>query len=209
MNPNDRIREQILQYLYDRNAAATSRTGKKGSGVKISDVKRELKERHGLKQPQVMSNLTYLIDNEWVKTFDIQKTVTVRRGTVPSTTTFYLPSQKAILSTGQDRSAPRLMRSGPVCSRSFAGGYRAGRPLHPAPRSTRPPADRGAPQSPQPRLADRLQRSPAVGPSSNVPAEDVEAGQVRGLFRTLTRSPTFTGLDHSATLARDTWVTTF
>ena len=78
MNPNDRIREQILQYFYDRNAAATSRTGKKGSGVKISDVKRELKERHGLKQPQVMSNLTYLIDNGWVKTFDIQKTVTVR-----------------------------------------------------------------------------------------------------------------------------------
>ena len=36
-----------------------------------------------------MSNLTYLIDNGWVKTFDIQKTVTVRRGTVPSTTTFY------------------------------------------------------------------------------------------------------------------------
>ena len=39
MNPNDRIREQILQYFYDRNAAATSKTGKKGSGVKISDVK--------------------------------------------------------------------------------------------------------------------------------------------------------------------------
>ena len=96
MNPNDRIREQILQYFYDRNSAATSRTGKKGSGVKISDVKRELKKRHGLKQPQVMSNLTYLIDNEWVKTFDIQKTVTVRRGTVPSTTTFYEVTAKGI-----------------------------------------------------------------------------------------------------------------
>ena len=47
MNPNDNIREQILQYFYDRNAAATSRTGKKGSAVKISDVKRELKQRHG------------------------------------------------------------------------------------------------------------------------------------------------------------------
>ena len=95
MNPNDRIREQILQYFYDRNAAATSRTGKKGSAVKISDVKRELKERHSLKQPQVMSN-TYLIDNGWVKTFDIQKTVTVRRGTVPSTTTFYEITAKGI-----------------------------------------------------------------------------------------------------------------
>ena len=96
MNPNDRIREQILQYFFDRNAAATSRTGKRGSAVKISDVKRELKERRGLKQQQVMSNLTYLIDNEWVKTFDIHKTVNVRRGTVPSTTTFYEITAKGI-----------------------------------------------------------------------------------------------------------------
>lgn len=96
MNPNDRIREQILQYFFDRNAAATSRTGKKGPAVKISDVKRELKERHGLKQQQVMSNLTYLIDNAWVKTFDIRKTVTVRRGTVPSTTTYYEATAKGI-----------------------------------------------------------------------------------------------------------------
>ena len=50
MNPNDNIRKQILQYFFDRNAAATSRAGKKGSAVKISDVKRELKERHALKQ---------------------------------------------------------------------------------------------------------------------------------------------------------------
>ena len=89
MNPNDSIRKQILQYFFDRNAAATSRTGKKGSAVKISDVKRELKERHALTQQQVMSNLTYLIDNGWVKTFGIEKTVNVRGGTVPSTTTFF------------------------------------------------------------------------------------------------------------------------
>ena len=87
VNPNDRIREQILQYFYDRNSAATSRTGRRGSAVKISDVKRELKERHSMKQPEVMSNLTYLIDNGWVKTFGIHKTVNVGRGTVPSTTT--------------------------------------------------------------------------------------------------------------------------
>ena len=96
MNPNDHNRKQILQYFFDRNATATSRTGKKGSAVKISDVKRELKERHALTQQQVMSNLTYLIDNDWVKTFDIKKTVTVRRGTVPSTTTFYEITAKGI-----------------------------------------------------------------------------------------------------------------
>jgi len=89
MNPNDKIRWQILQYFYDRNRNATSRKGKKGSAVKISDVKRELKARHGLSQQEVMSNLTYLIDNQWMKTFEIEKTVTVRGGTVPSTTTFY------------------------------------------------------------------------------------------------------------------------
>ena len=41
-NPNDAIRQHILRYFYDRNAQATSRFGKKGSAVKISDVKREL-----------------------------------------------------------------------------------------------------------------------------------------------------------------------
>src|SRR5688572_372665 len=37
-NPNDEIRRTILKYFYDQNANATSRFGKKGSAVKISDV---------------------------------------------------------------------------------------------------------------------------------------------------------------------------
>jgi hypothetical protein len=90
MNPNDEIRRKILRYFYDRNASATSRTGKKGSAVKISDVKRELKDLHGLTQPQVMSNLTYLIDMGWVKTFDVEKQVGTKGGTlVPSSVTWY------------------------------------------------------------------------------------------------------------------------
>jgi hypothetical protein len=96
VNPNDEIRRNILRYFYDRNAAATSRTGKKGSAVKISDVKRELKERYSLKQQQVMANLTYLIDNGWVSMIEIEKTVKVRGGTVPSTTTFYQVTAKGI-----------------------------------------------------------------------------------------------------------------
>ena len=64
--------------------------------MRISDVKRELKSTYGLTQPQVMSNLTYLIDNGWVKTFDIEKTVTVKGGTVPSATTFYEIAAKGI-----------------------------------------------------------------------------------------------------------------
>ena len=88
-NPNDGIRNQILRYFYGRNANATSRFGKKGSAVKISDAKRQLKALHGLTQPQVMSNLTYLIDRGWVKTIDQEKTVQVRGGTVPSVVTWY------------------------------------------------------------------------------------------------------------------------
>lgn len=89
MNPNDVIRQQILQYFYDRNASATSHLGKKGSAVKISDAKRELKELHDLTQQQVISNLTYLIDQGWINTFDVEKTVKVRGGTIPSTVTWY------------------------------------------------------------------------------------------------------------------------
>ncbi len=89
MNPNDRIRQQMLQYFYDRNSGATSRFGKRDSAVKISDAKRDLKTRHGLSQQQVMSNLTYLIDRGWVKTIEIEKTVRVSGGTVPSTVTWY------------------------------------------------------------------------------------------------------------------------
>lgn len=48
--PNDEMRKQILQYFYDRNASATSKYGKKGSDAKISDVKRELKNKVGLTQ---------------------------------------------------------------------------------------------------------------------------------------------------------------
>lgn len=89
MNPNDSIREYILRYFYDRNASATSRFGKKGAAAKISDVKRDLKAQHGLSQQQVVSNLTYLIDRGWVKTVEVQKTVNVGGGTVPSTVSWY------------------------------------------------------------------------------------------------------------------------
>ncbi len=96
-NPNDETRQQILQYFYDRNSDATSRFGKKGSAVRISDVKRELKQRHGLSQQQVMSNLTYLLDREWVKQIDQRKEVTTRGGTtVPSVVTFYEVSANGI-----------------------------------------------------------------------------------------------------------------
>ena len=87
---NNEIRTLVLQYFYDRNRNATSTRGKKGSSVKISDVKRELKASRELTQQEVQSNLTYLISQGWVKEDVIEKSYTAPSGTViPSTTHFY------------------------------------------------------------------------------------------------------------------------
>jgi hypothetical protein len=75
--------------FYDRNASATSARGKKGAAMKISDAKRDLKAKYGLKQQEVISNLNYLIDRGWVKRYEVQKTVSVSGGTIPSTVTWY------------------------------------------------------------------------------------------------------------------------
>lgn len=87
---NNEIRNIMLHYFYDRNKRATSSRGKKGSSVKISDVKRELKASHGLSQQEVQSNLTYLISQGWVKEDTIEKSYTAPGGTIiPSTTSFF------------------------------------------------------------------------------------------------------------------------
>ena len=87
---NTEIRRLMLRYFHERNSRATSSRGKKGSAVKISDIKKELKALHGLTQPEVQSNLTYLISERWVEEQTIEKTFTARGGTViPSTTSFY------------------------------------------------------------------------------------------------------------------------
>jgi hypothetical protein len=80
----------MLQYFYDRNKNATSARGKKGSAVKISDVKKELKTTRGLTQQEVQSNLTYLISQGWVEEDTVEKSFTAPSGTViPSSTSFY------------------------------------------------------------------------------------------------------------------------
>lgn len=99
MNPNDAIRDKILKWFYDRNRNATSQRGKKGSSVRISDTKKELKALYGLSQQEVVSNLNYLIDKGWIKAYEVEKTVATRGGTtVPSVVTWY-----EISSAGIDR----------------------------------------------------------------------------------------------------------
>lgn len=56
---NTQTREILLGFFYQRNAGATSARGKRGTAVKINDVKKELNSSHGLTQQQVQSNLTY------------------------------------------------------------------------------------------------------------------------------------------------------
>lgn len=87
---NNEIRRIMLQYFYERNKNATSARGKRGSAVKISDVKKELKASHGLTQQEVQSNLTYLISQGWVEEDTIEKSITGPGGTViPSSTRYY------------------------------------------------------------------------------------------------------------------------
>jgi len=88
--PNNEIRRRMLRYFYDRNANATSNRGKKGSAVRISVVKQELKAAHNLTQQEVQSNLTYLISQGWVEEDSVEKSFTAPSGTlIPSTTNFY------------------------------------------------------------------------------------------------------------------------
>jgi hypothetical protein len=81
----------MLKYFYDRNKNATSVKGKKGSAVRTSDLKSELKAKHGLAQQQVQSNLTYLVSQGWVEEQQVTKKFTPRGGSeVSSVTSFYV-----------------------------------------------------------------------------------------------------------------------
>src|SRR2546427_2910099 len=87
---NNEIRTLMLRYFYDRNKTATSARGKKGYAIKISDVRKELKARHGLSQQEVMSNLNYLLSQGWIEEDTVEKSVPLPTGTViPQSTSFY------------------------------------------------------------------------------------------------------------------------
>jgi hypothetical protein len=86
---DEEIRRIMLRYFYDRNKNATSMMGKKGSAVKTSDLKSQLKAAHGLSQQQVQSNLAYLLSQGWVEEKPIAKTFTPKGGTVVSSVTNY------------------------------------------------------------------------------------------------------------------------
>jgi hypothetical protein len=64
MNPNDDRRNKILRFLYERHQTAKGITA---IPIGIQDLRREMKNRYGMKQPEVASNLDYLIQVGWVR----------------------------------------------------------------------------------------------------------------------------------------------
>ena len=111
-NPNDLVRQQILKYFYDKNANATSERGKRGSHIKISDIKKELKALCGLSQQQVTAQLTYLLSSGWVTKISDDRTFTTSGGTqIPRSQEWYV-----ITANGIDRiegSSSEFMRRNP------------------------------------------------------------------------------------------------
>jgi predicted transcriptional regulator len=64
VNPNDERRDQILRFLYERHK--TTR-GIQKIPIGIRDLQREMKTRLGMAQPEVASNLDYLVQVGWVR----------------------------------------------------------------------------------------------------------------------------------------------
>jgi hypothetical protein len=64
MNPNDDRRDSILRFLYDRHPSAEGITA---IPIGIQYLRREMKSRYAMKQPEVASNLDYLIQVGWVR----------------------------------------------------------------------------------------------------------------------------------------------
>lgn len=96
---NDEIREIILRFFYDKASNATSLRGKKGSSLKMSDVKSGLKSLHGFKDNHIIGNLNYLLSQGWVKEEIEKKSFTTDKGvSIPSETHYY-----SITAAGTDK----------------------------------------------------------------------------------------------------------
>lgn len=71
--------------------------GKKGAAVKISEIRKELKESHNLTPQQIRSNLNYLISAGWVEEEEVEKFIpSPGGGVIRSTTMYYRISAKGI-----------------------------------------------------------------------------------------------------------------
>ncbi len=86
-NPKDQLRTVLLQYLYDRHRKARSL---KAAGVQISELKSAMKTSYGMAQPDVITNLDYLIQKGWVAEDREEKVFKTKKGvSVPSVSKRY------------------------------------------------------------------------------------------------------------------------
>lgn len=87
---SEEVRAILLRYFYDRNKNATSARGKKGFAIKISDIRKELKAKHGLTLQEVIGNLNYLMSQGWIAEEQVEKSVPLPSGTIiPQATSYY------------------------------------------------------------------------------------------------------------------------
>jgi hypothetical protein len=63
-NPEDIKRDNILRFLYERHKTTRGITK---IPIGIQELQREMKNRHKMKQPEVSSNLDYLVQVSWVR----------------------------------------------------------------------------------------------------------------------------------------------
>jgi hypothetical protein len=77
MNPDDDVRDKLLRFLYERHKTAKGITK---IPIGIRDLQKEMRDRHGLKQSEVASNLDYLIQVNWVREVVRERTFKTRRG---------------------------------------------------------------------------------------------------------------------------------
>ena len=76
-NPNDKIRDDILRYMYHIHQRAR---GPKGVAMGIRDLQKEMKKQ-GIKQNAVIANLDYLLQKGWVAKIEERRTFTTPGGT--------------------------------------------------------------------------------------------------------------------------------
>src|SRR5438552_7900133 len=77
MNSDDDTRDKILRFLHERHKTARG-IGKIAIGIR--DLDKEMKDRYGLKQSEVASNLDYLIQVNWVREVVRERTFKTRSG---------------------------------------------------------------------------------------------------------------------------------
>ena len=94
INPNDDRWDKILRFRYDRHQSARGITA---IPIGIQDLRREMKNRHGMKQPEVAANLDYLIQVGWVRPEVKSRSFVTARGMVlPREQTKYKISEVGI-----------------------------------------------------------------------------------------------------------------